>query len=99
MVARYYDGNVGRFVSQDPLYLAFGDDKAVKAKVGRDFQQFLEDPQAFNRYAYARNSPLVYIDSTGESFRINIFGFLPQSTQDAMDVSYVMDQHTELTFY
>ncbi len=48
--ARYYDGKFGRFTAVDPL-LASG--KST-------------DPQTFNRYTYALNSPLLMIDGTGE---------------------------------
>jgi len=33
------------------------------------------DPQAFNRYAYARNNPMRYVDETGEAFWL-IFGIV-----------------------
>jgi RHS repeat-associated protein len=48
--ARYYSGAQGRFTSPDPLY----------------FQaEMLSDPQRFNLYAYTRNNPLKFVDSTG----------------------------------
>ena len=50
--ARYYSGAVGRFTSPDPFLGS-----------GRP-----EDPQSWNRYAYARNNPLVYIDPTGMDY-------------------------------
>jgi RHS repeat-associated protein len=52
MGARYYPGNVGRFISQDPL--------AMTAPVS-----LLVDPQSLNTYTYARNNPLILIDPTG----------------------------------
>jgi RHS repeat-associated protein len=48
--ARYYDGKFGRFTAVDPL-LASGKS---------------DDPQTFNRYTYALNTPLLRVDSTGE---------------------------------
>lgn len=51
--ARYYDQNIGRWIAQDP---ASRDDP----------NQFLRDPQQFNMYSYARNNPLILVDSTGE---------------------------------
>ncbi len=54
MNARYYNGKIGRFVSQDPVFLAAAFN--------------LADPQSLNSYAYARNNPLRYIDPTGEIF-------------------------------
>jgi RHS repeat-associated protein len=48
--ARYLASVQGRFTSPDPLYL----------ELNR-----LGDPQQFNLYSYARNSPLKFIDPTG----------------------------------
>ena len=45
--ARYYDPELGRFITADPTI------------------QHPYDPQDFNRYAYARNNPIKYIDPTG----------------------------------
>ena len=47
MRARYYDAELGRFISQDPV-------------VG-----LKDQPQSFNRYAYAFNNPVSKIDPTG----------------------------------
>ena len=51
-LARYYSGAQGRFTSPDPFLAS-----------GRP-----EDPQSWNRYAYARNNPLAYIDPTGMDY-------------------------------
>ncbi|MEO8380734.1 MAG: RHS repeat-associated core domain-containing protein [Acidobacteriota bacterium] len=51
MHARYYDPNLGRFLSVDPV-------------ISSADPQF---PQSWNRYAYALNNPLKYIDPTGEN--------------------------------
>src|SRR5688500_19280538 len=32
------------------------------------FQEFIADPQSLNKYVYARNNPLKYIDPNGEDF-------------------------------
>ncbi len=56
MNARYYNGKMGRFVSQDPMVL-------------KNPEKVLEDPQSLNYYAYSRNNPLRYIDPTGESWQ------------------------------
>jgi RHS repeat-associated protein len=52
MKARYYDGDIGRFFSQDPAQM--------------DPRQFLKDPQQLNYYSYVRNNPLRLIDLLGE---------------------------------
>jgi len=52
MNARYQNPEVGRFVSQDPIFI-------------NSPEEYLSDPQQFNSYSYARNNPLAYIDPTG----------------------------------
>jgi len=59
--ARYYDPALGRFLSEDPIYLAIGTDPATLEKI-------LKDPQALNSYAYVRNNPLKYVDPDGKWF-------------------------------
>jgi RHS repeat-associated protein len=53
--ARYYNPSIGRFMSEDPLFVSAGFD--------------LSDPQSMNSYAYARNNPIQYLDPDGESFK------------------------------
>jgi RHS repeat-associated protein len=48
--ARFYESNLGRFVSVDPTRLS----------------AFIDDPQTWNRYSYAHNNPLEYVDSNGK---------------------------------
>jgi RHS repeat-associated protein len=50
---------LGRFFSPDP-----GQQGAL---------EHLDDPQAWNGYAYARNNPLTYLDPDGTSYRICIY--------------------------
>ncbi len=57
--ARFYSSIEGRFVSVDPLL-----DSANPA-----------DPQTWSRYAYARNSPLRFVDPNGEDFFDAVGGF------------------------
>ena len=54
--ARYLSAALGRFTSADPVMSA---------------PERLRDPQQFNRYAYARNSPLRYLDPTGEKLELS----------------------------
>jgi RHS repeat-associated protein len=65
MNARYYSGKIGRFVSQDSVSLAMGDNAKIKELTKQELTQLLSDPQVLNSYAYARNNPLVYRDSDG----------------------------------
>lgn len=54
--ARYYDPQIGRFVSADPTV------------------QHPTDPQDLNRYAYARNNPVMFNDPTGLGFLASFLG-------------------------
>lgn len=65
MGARYYAGDMGRFRSVDPVYLAVGTD-GIKQKTGLELPLYLSDPQGMNSYAYARNNPVRNVDPTGE---------------------------------
>jgi RHS repeat-associated protein len=50
--ARYHQSAIGRFTSVDPVL---------------DAERALADPQRWNRYAYALNRPLTYVDPDGRS--------------------------------
>jgi RHS repeat-associated protein len=52
--ARYYDGQRGQFVSQDPVFLA------------NPKNQHLRNPQSLNSYSYANDNPIVNKDPDGE---------------------------------
>ena len=51
--ARYYNSALARFTAQDPVALLTP-------------EKLLQDPQQLNLYSYARNNPLIYIDSSGK---------------------------------
>ena len=74
--ARYYDGERGQFLSQDPSFLAVGGpDLADKMELPEFVDKekrnrgallaFLSDPQLANSYGYARNNPITYKDPNG----------------------------------
>ncbi|HYK00454.1 MAG TPA: RHS repeat-associated core domain-containing protein, partial [Thermoanaerobaculia bacterium] len=65
MHARYYDPNKGRFLSVDP--------KGTSAKPTL--------PQTWNRYAYARNNPLKYIDPDGQDVYIVVTSTVVDDTR------------------
>jgi RHS repeat-associated protein len=51
--ARYYQQQLGRFTSVDPVFT---------------WEENLVDPQRWNRYSYANNNPLRYVDPDGRAF-------------------------------
>jgi RHS repeat-associated protein len=51
MVARYYSSSLGRFMAVDP------------SSAGVE----MTAPQSWNRYTYASNNPIAYVDPNGES--------------------------------
>jgi RHS repeat-associated protein len=53
--ARYYNSNIGQFVSEDPSFLTVSYN--------------LAEPQSSNSYSYANNNPINLLDSTGNSAR------------------------------
>jgi len=53
--ARYYASKIGRFTTVDPVYT---------------WRENLVDPQRWNRYAYARNNPLRYVDPDGRVIQL-----------------------------
>jgi RHS repeat-associated protein len=55
--ARYYASRTGRFTTVDPVF---------------DRQSALSDPQRWNRYVYAKNSPLRFFDPDGRDTRVLI---------------------------
>lgn len=57
--ARYYQADIGRFLSQDPVYAAMGAD-------GNMMRRLLKDPQLMNSYTYTRNNPIVLVDPDGQ---------------------------------
>lgn len=57
MLARYYEPGVGRFISTDPV-----------AKLGRN----LLSPQRWNRYTYALNNPIKFLDPDGRD--VTLYG-------------------------
>jgi RHS repeat-associated protein len=57
--ARYYAGAQGRFTSPDPF-------NAIDELGGQTFDDYLGNPQYWNKYAYSLNNPLKYKDSDGE---------------------------------
>jgi RHS repeat-associated protein len=66
MKARYQEPGMGRFVSQDPAYLAAGDVWSIQEITSKNLAGYLSDPQGLNSYSYTRNNPIRYVDQNGE---------------------------------
>ena len=56
--ARYYDQDVGRFLSQDPVFINLGVDERTQAA--------LANPQLQHAYSYGANNPVKNTDKEGE---------------------------------
>jgi RHS repeat-associated protein len=63
--ARYLNGKLGKFISQDPSFLDIGK-AGFEQRYRRTLQQHLANPQALNSYSYALNNPIIHSDPSGE---------------------------------
>jgi RHS repeat-associated protein len=91
--ARYYASRTGRFTTVDPVM---------------NIEPALVDPQRWNRYAYARNNPLVFIDPDGRDFYrvitpweqelIRIAGAIRERVATALGADSTGPQHPLGTF-
>ncbi len=69
--ARYYCSTMGRFLTVDPLDPITEFDHTDEE--GRqEFEEYISDPQNWNRYSYVGNSPLSHVDPDGRA-RIQAF--------------------------
>lgn len=64
--ARYYNGSVGRFLSQDAVFVALGNGEEIQKLTQIEQNKVLEDPQSLNSYSYARNNPISLSDPEGK---------------------------------
>jgi RHS repeat-associated protein len=79
--ARYFSGAQGRFTGPDPVMSA---------------PERLRDPQQFNRYAYARNNPLRFIDPTGE--RLQLSGDINEAQKQLCEILGTSDCASRITY-
>ena len=60
MNARYYNGTIGRFISEDPFEIV-----GLQMVDQGSFITYLVNPQRWNTYSYALNNPLIVSDPSG----------------------------------
>ncbi|OHA58450.1 MAG: hypothetical protein A2571_01570 [Candidatus Vogelbacteria bacterium RIFOXYD1_FULL_44_32] len=65
MNARYQNGKIGRFLSQDPVFWEVGQTDEGKAS--------LMNPQAQNSYSYAGNNPITNKDPSGRFWWVGFY--------------------------
>lgn len=67
MEARYYDPTLGRFLSQDTVFVNIVNKNKIEEGTKIEYNEYLANSQLLNSYSYVANNPLKYIDETGES--------------------------------
>ncbi len=98
-LARYLETNWGRFMSEDPGFLAIGDQQETRAKAGKKLDQILANPQSQNSYSYVENNPIKFVDPTGQSAISFLGEFLGKATPYVNVASFAYDlfKPTQLT--
>lgn len=73
-LARYYSSTQGRFASVDPFNIAFETQQVAERNPEKAIallNAYLSQPQQWNRYSYAINNPLLYVDPDGEAIQLS----------------------------
>jgi RHS repeat-associated protein len=89
MNARYQNPNTGRFISEDPVFLTFGDNNLMKQLNQEKLEQILVDPQQLNSYSYAKDNPIINTDPTGQASLLGLFNPLGLIGQLGVAVLYI----------
>jgi RHS repeat-associated protein len=65
--ARWYDSEVGRFVTADTYTFLPGDERNFDETADKGFKILSEEPQRYNPYVFCTNSPINRIDPDGHA--------------------------------
>lgn len=84
--ARYYNSAIARFIAQDPVALSTP-------------EKLLTDPQQLNLYSYARNNPLIYVDSSGKYAELVFVACGPLGLGAHGYINIVPEQGADLSQY
>jgi RHS repeat-associated protein len=66
--ARYYGSSMGRFTSADSY------SPQLECRTSSCFNNYVGNPQNWNRYTYTRNNPLAFVDPDGEQTELAVGG-------------------------
>ena len=96
--ARYYNSVQGRFISEDPSFLALGDSGRTLTMTGMNLNTLLMDPQLLNSYSYGRDNPITNMDSNGKWFKEFLANFNPVSWGRGQSWSSFKDELNQASY-
>jgi RHS repeat-associated protein len=64
--ARYYNPAQGQFLSEDPVFIALGNQNQTQQLTQQNQRSLLGNPQQLNSYSYAQDNPITKEDPSGK---------------------------------